>query len=53
LRREGAYKHANAITNDLIRALGNPLLIAAVGAPAMRQLDRYRRRIAWTSADAA
>ncbi len=53
LRRYGAYYLATSFTYDLFRALGNALLIAAVGAPAMRLLDRYRRRIAWTSADAA
>ncbi|HEU0114369.1 MAG TPA: ECF transporter S component [Thermomicrobiales bacterium] len=53
IHRYGAYYLATSFAYDLFRAVGNAALLLAAGAPALRLLERYRRRIAWRPADAA
>ncbi|HEU5430166.1 MAG TPA: ECF transporter S component, partial [Thermomicrobiales bacterium] len=47
IQRYGAYYLATSFAYDLFRAVGNAALILAAGAPAIRLLERYRRRIGW------
>jgi energy-coupling factor transport system substrate-specific component len=53
IRRYAAFYLATSFAYDLFRAIGNAALIAVAGAPAVRLLERYRRRIDWRPADAS
>ncbi|MDX1615956.1 MAG: ECF transporter S component [Candidatus Promineifilaceae bacterium] len=44
LKRYGAFYLATSVLWDLVRAVGNAVLIVAVGIPTVRALERFRRR---------
>ena len=45
LSRYGAFYVTSSLAWDLVRAVGNSLLILAIGFPAIRALDRFRHRL--------
>ena len=47
LTRYGTFYLATSLAHDLARAAGNVVLVLALGGPALRVLERYRRRFAW------
>jgi len=51
LRRYGAFYLATSLGFDTFRAVGNAVLVLALGAPLLGVLERYRRRFGWTPLD--
>ena len=45
LSRYGAFYVTSSLAWDLVRAVGNSLLIIAIGLPAIQALDRFRHRL--------
>jgi energy-coupling factor transport system substrate-specific component len=50
LARYGAFYLTTSLAWDLVRALGNALLVLAIGLPVMRALGRFRDRMQFESA---
>ena len=51
LARYAAFYLATSLWWDMGRAVGNAVLIIAVGKPTIRALRRFRRKIRWTLDD--
>jgi energy-coupling factor transport system substrate-specific component len=45
ISRYGVFYVTSSLAWDLVRAVGNSLLILAIGLPAVRALDRFRHRL--------
>lgn len=47
IERYGRFYLVTSLGFDLFRAVGNVLLVLALGGPILRLLERYRRRFSW------
>lgn len=47
LQRYGRFYLVTSLAHDLLRAVGNTLLILLIGGPVLRLLERVRDRFAW------